>query len=84
MDKNSKVGQTLCVCDTMTLHMKTYSGGFKAPSVNPINFDNIFENFTELLASAPTVFSTIISILFVYILVGIWARRADRLDIVKV
>ena len=78
------MGQTDCVCDKMTPEINTYSGGFKAPTVNPINFDNIFENFSELLASAPTVFSTLCCILLVYVLLGIWTRRADKKDIEKV
>ena len=64
--------------------MNTYSGGITIPKVNPINFNKVFSNFAELLRGNPTVFATLFSILFVYILLAIWVRRKDKKDVEKV
>ena len=84
MSPSSIIGKTVCICDKVTPDVNTYSGGFKSPTVNAINFENIFKKFSELLASAPAVFSTVISILVVYVLLGIWVRRMDKSDVEKV
>ena len=52
--------------------------------VNTIDFANIFANFADLLAAAPTVFSTVLVLLFIYLMLGIWVRRMDKKDVEKV
>lgn len=64
--------------------MRTYSAGFKVPKVNTINFAYVFANFSSLLASNPATFATVIALVVLWVLLSIWARRADRKDVEKV
>ena len=82
--EDSGIGEVGCKCDRMDAEITSYSGGFTAPTVNPIDFKNIADNFLELLAGAPAVFSTIIVLLVLYLVGGIIARRADKKDVERV
>jgi hypothetical protein len=50
---------------------------------NPIDFDSVFSNFGSL-AENVAVLALISTILGVYILGVIWARRADKRDLLMV
>ena len=54
------------------------------PKVNTIDFKKVFSNFASLLSANPAVFSTMFLILGLYLLLVVWARRADRKDVEKV
>ena len=81
---DSTPGETKCKCSTLTQVIKTFSGGIDVPTVNAIDFSKIFSNFSSLLSSNPAGLATIVSILALYILLLVWARRKDRQDIEKV
>ena len=49
-----------------------------------IDFAHVLGNFAELLNGNPAVFSVILCTLGVYVVLVIWARRADKGDIRKV
>ena len=68
----------------MTKETTSFGGGFSMPKVNTIDFKKVFSNFSSLLAANPAVFSTMFVILGLYMLIAVWARRADRKDIEKV
>ena len=67
---------------TKTLH--TYAGGFKVPKVNTITFHHVFSNFGSLLSANPSTFAVVLSLLAIWVLLSVWARRADRKDVEKV
>ena len=68
----------------MSKETNSYAGGFSMPKVNTIDFNKVFGNFSTLLAGNPAVFSTMFCILFVYLVLAVWARRADKKDVEKV
>lgn len=84
VDEDSKIGEMSCLCNTMTSNIRTYSGGFKVPKVNAINFSKVFSNFASLLAGNPATFATVIVLLAFWLLLSIWARRKDKKDVEKV
>ncbi|CAD5124264.1 DgyrCDS12559 [Dimorphilus gyrociliatus] len=83
VDKSSTTTTLKCKCKKVTTFLKAFSGGVTLPKVNKINFKRIFNNFAALLAANPTVLSVLLSILFVYTLLGIWTRRRDKRDLEK-
>ena len=64
--------------------VSTYASGFKMPTVNAINFRTVFDDLSAKLADNPAVLSTVLVILFIYVLGLVWARRMDKKDIEKV
>ena len=82
--KRSNFKRTSCECSKLTANAKSVGGGLTVPTINPIDFRNIFTNFLSLLQANPTVFATIITILAVYFLLAVWARRSDKADIERV
>ena len=77
-DTNDKLLQ--CRCN----HLTAFGGGFViAP--NPIDLDKVFTEFTRLGETGNyMVLVMVCSIFGVYLLVLIWARKADMLDERKV
>ena len=77
-DTNDKLLQ--CRCN----HLTAFGGGFViAP--NPIDLDKVFTEFTRLGETGNyMVLAMVCSIFGVYLLVLIWARKADMLDERKV
>ena len=65
----------------MSKETNSYAGGFSLPTVNKIDFANVFGNFDSLLANNPAVFCTVFGILGLYVLCAIWARRSDKKDV---
>ena len=84
VSETSKIGKTQCNCNKMTSNLRTYAGGFKVPTVNTINFSKVFSNFGSLLTSNPATFATVLCLLALWVLLSVWARRADRKDVEKV
>ena len=82
--KRSNFKRTSCECRKLTANAKSFGGGLTIPTINPIDFRNIFTNFLSLLQANPTVFATIITILAVYFLLAVWARRSDKADVERV
>ena len=68
----------------MSDKVSTYASGFKMPTVNAINFKTVFDDLSAKLADNPAVLSTVLTILFIYVLGLVWARRMDKKDIEKV
>ncbi|CAF4106865.1 unnamed protein product, partial [Rotaria sp. Silwood1] len=68
---------TECLCT----HLTTFGSDFFVPP-NKIDFTTVFTKFKKLHENA-AVFSTVIVIFSLYILAGIWARRKDKLDLIK-
>lgn len=66
--------QILCYCS----HLTSF-GSDLLVAPNPIDFDSVFQNFGSL-AENVAVLALISTILGVYIIGVIWARRADRRD----
>ncbi|KAH3806779.1 hypothetical protein DPMN_135106 [Dreissena polymorpha] len=58
----------------------TFSNSFHVPP-NRIDFSSVFLKFSPLNQAA--VMATLILILIIYALAIIWARRQDRLDVLK-
>ncbi len=84
MGPNSNLTKTICTCNKMTKDIHTYSGGITLPKVNTINFKKIFSNFAELLRGNPTVFSVLFTIVIIYFILAVWARKKDKKDVEKV
>ncbi|CAF4402568.1 unnamed protein product [Rotaria socialis] len=68
---------TECLCT----HLTTFGSDFFIPP-NKIDFTTVFKKFKTLHENA-AVFSTVIGIFSLYILAAIWARRKDKLDLIK-
>ena len=66
--------QILCKCN----HLTSF-GSELLVAPNPIDFDSVFNNFGSL-AENVAVLALISTILGVYIIGVIWARRADKKD----
>ena len=67
-----------CLCN----HLTAFGGGFfVAP--NPIDFNKVFQGLANIHDN-PTVLAFVSSLLGLYILLVIWARRVDRKDATKV
>ena len=49
------------------------------PAVNPIDFGKVFGDPSQLLSN-PAVLCTVLAIGLMYVLIGLWARRADLKD----
>ena len=69
---------TDCLCN----HLTTFGSDFYVPP-NTIDFKTVFKKFKKLHENA-LVFSTVIAIIGIYVIAAIWARRADRKDMIKV
>ena len=66
--------QVLCKCN----HLTSF-GSELLVAPNPIDFDSVFNNFGSL-AENVAVLALISTIIGVYIIGVIWARRADKKD----
>ncbi|ESP04060.1 hypothetical protein LOTGIDRAFT_73820, partial [Lottia gigantea] len=80
--KGCKVKQTTkyrtqCYCN----HLTSFGSDFVVP-VNTIDFTNVWAKFNNLSENA-AVFSTIITVLGLYLLSLIWARYMDKKDLLK-
>ena len=74
--ENSTSALTQCLCT----HLTTFGSGFKIP-INKIDLsDSAFLKLHE----NPVVFIFMVCCLCLYFLVIIWARKADKRDILKV
>jgi hypothetical protein len=69
---------TVCRCN----HLTSFGGDFVVPP-NTIDFGSVWSKFKSLHENA-AVFGTVVSILILYVIVMIWARRKDRKDVIKV
>ncbi len=70
--------QILCYCN----HLTSF-GSDLLVAPNPIDFDSVFKNFGSL-AENVAVLALISTILGVYIIGVVWARRADRRDLLMI
>ncbi|XP_077976290.1 polycystin family receptor for egg jelly-like isoform X1 [Styela clava] len=70
---------TECVCNKLS-PTSIFSAEFFVPP-NTINFATVFAKID--IADNPAVFSTVISLIILYILLLIWARRTDKKDRIK-
>lgn len=68
----------MCKCN----HLTSF-GSDLLVAPNPIDFDSVFNNFGSL-AENVAVLALISTILGVYIIGAIWARRADKRDLLMV
>ncbi|XP_064637018.1 polycystin-1-like protein 2 [Lineus longissimus] len=68
---------TVCCCN----HLTSFGGDFVVPP-NTIDFGSVFSKFKSLHENA-AVFATVVTILCLYVLVLIWARRKDKKDVIK-
>ncbi|XP_053382148.1 uncharacterized protein LOC123562231 [Mercenaria mercenaria] len=71
------VNATQCLCT----HLTSFGGEMVVPP-NTIDFNNVWAKFKDLNENA-AVFSTIISLLGLYVIGLIWARYMDKKDLVK-
>ncbi|XP_077980091.1 polycystin-1-like protein 2 [Glandiceps talaboti] len=67
---------TQCLCN----HLTSFASDFFIPP-NSIDFSTVFKKFDVVNNAA--VFSTVIALLGLYLLLLIWARRKDKLDVMK-
>ena len=74
---NTAVGIGHCRCS----HLTSFASGFIA-APNPIDWSAVLANASFL--DSPTIYSTIICIMTIYILAAIWARRKDMKDVERV
>ncbi|OWF47600.1 Polycystic kidney disease and receptor for egg jelly-related protein [Mizuhopecten yessoensis] len=65
----------------MTNHLTSFGGDFAVPP-NTIDFTNVWAKFKNLNENA-AVFSTVISLMGLYIILLIWARYKDKKDVQK-
>ncbi|WAQ97255.1 PK1L2-like protein [Mya arenaria] len=68
---------TQCLCT----HLTSFGGEMVVPP-NTIDFNNVWAKFKDLNENA-AVFSTIVSLLGVYVIGLIWARHMDKKDLIK-
>jgi len=71
--EDTNLTHTHCV----TNHLTTFAGGFVVLP-NEINFDNVWANASFL--QNPVIYSTVIALVCLYIILGLWARWVDRKD----
>ncbi|CAF0709342.1 unnamed protein product [Brachionus calyciflorus] len=74
---NTIHNMTECLC----YHLTTFGTDFYVPP-NTIDFSTVFGKFKDLSENA-AVFATIVSLIGLYILMGIFVRWKDRKDLVK-
>jgi hypothetical protein len=74
VDAATNRGQIVCYCN----HLTSF-GSDLLVAPNPIDFDSVFSNFGSL-AENVAVLALISTILGVYIIGVVWARRADKRD----
>lgn len=70
--------KTQCLCT----HLTSFGSDAVVPP-NTIDFTNVWAKFNNLGENA-AVFSTIISLIVLYIIMVIWARHMDKKDLIKV
>lgn len=63
-----------------TNHLTAFGAGFAVPLNNIDLNDSAFSKLDE----NPVVFATMVSVMLAYILMLIWARKKDKLDLVMV
>ncbi|XP_052262941.1 uncharacterized protein LOC127866462 [Dreissena polymorpha] len=68
---------TQCLCN----HLTSFGGNMVVPP-NTIDFNNVWAKFKNLNENA-AVFSTIVSLLGIYVIGLIWARHMDKKDLIK-
>jgi len=73
-----------CNCGELSKEVSSYATGFSMPTVNTIDFKDIYAHFWQNLATNPTVYCTVLAIIAVYLLLIVWARRMDRRDLDRV
>ena len=80
VSQDSNTTHLKCLCN----HLTSFGGNFiQAP--NPIDFDKVFTEFSNLAESGNiSVLVTIASFFLLYFVVLILARRADKRDVDKV
>jgi len=71
---------TECMCTKLS-PTSIFSAEFFVPP-NTINFATVFAKIN--IADNPAVFSTVIVFIGVYLIMLLWARRADKADLEKV
>ena len=74
---DSNLTHTHCVSN----HLTTFAGGFIVLP-NAINFNQVWANASFL--QNPVIYSTVIALVCLYVLLGIWARYMDSKDENKV
>ncbi|XP_076819587.1 uncharacterized protein LOC143465242 isoform X4 [Clavelina lepadiformis] len=79
VDQRSTPEVTECLCTKLS-PTSIFSAEFFVPP-NTINFATVFAKIN--IADNPAVFSTVISFICVYLLMLVWARRADQTDAKK-
>ncbi|WAQ96750.1 PK1L2-like protein [Mya arenaria] len=77
-DYNPDTGELDCSCRAMK--EMTLANSFYVPP-NRIDFSNVFLKFSPLNQAA--VMATLIIVLLIYLLIIVWARRQDRIDLLK-
>lgn len=70
--------QTVCA----STHLTSFLSDFIVPP-NTIDFNTVWSKFANLGENA-AVFSTVISLIGIYIIIIIWGRHMDKKDILKV
>ena len=78
--ETTTVDTIYCLCD----HLTAFGGQlFVAP--NPIDFDTVFTEVTRLPETGNVAVVVAVSCVFgLYLLLLVWARKADRQDTLKV
>ena len=83
-EDDTSESDTECLCSKLTPTTNVFSSGVSVPSVNTIDFNNVFSNFFSLLAGNPTTFSVILGTLAIYLFLCAVLRRFDKRDIERV
>lgn len=75
----SKDNETVCYCD----HLTDFGGGGPFAEPQPIDFGAAFSGFSNL-GENPTVFAVVLSLIVLYFMMLVWARRKDKKNLEKV
>ena len=78
MGSSSTVSRTQCKC-TAAVSRKAFAVSFLA-APNTIDFSTVWAKFADLGSNA-AVFSTVTSVLLLYVLLLVWARYQDKQDL---
>lgn len=74
----SKDNETVCYCD----HLTDFGGGGPFAEPQPIDFGAAFSGFSNL-GENPTVFAVVLSLIVLYFMMLVWARRKDKKNLEK-